>query len=223
MSTTAAMLIAGCIVAIHGAARAAWSPCGQSMLASITPLAERARQNSWRITATAFAIGAVAAGALAGTFWAALGTLLPHGVWREYAVAAVLALSLLIDATPLRRRMPLTKRQVNEDWMARYRGSVYGFGYGFQLGMGFITLVACAAIYASFAIELLSGTIWVGAAIGAVFGATKAATLIPARTAIDGDSLLRLHRRLLALDSTSGLAVAGAEALALVMVVAVIA
>ena len=35
--------VVGAVVAVHGAARAAWSPCGQSMLASLTPVAERAR------------------------------------------------------------------------------------------------------------------------------------------------------------------------------------
>ena len=66
-------VLVGCIVAIHGAVRAAWSPCGQSMLASLTPIAERARGSSWRVTVTAFAIGALAAGALGGTVLGAVG------------------------------------------------------------------------------------------------------------------------------------------------------
>ncbi len=119
-------------------------------------------------------------------------------------------------ATPLRRRMPLTKRQVNEDWMAHYRGWVYGFGFGAQLGLGFITLVACAAIYATFAIELLSGQhLPAERRSSAVFGATKATTLLPDRRARDRDSLMALHRRLLALEPRAQRAVIAAEILAL--------
>ena len=147
----------GAIVAILGALRAAFSPCGQSMLASLTPYAEAARGSRWTITATSFSVGAVVAGACGGLIWGGLGSLLPAGSWRLIAAAAVLAVALMIDATPLRRRLPLTKRQVNEDWMVTYRGWVYGVGFGAQLGLGFITLVACAAIYCAFAIEFLSG------------------------------------------------------------------
>ncbi len=217
MSETWFVLV-GCIVAIHGALGAAWSPCGQSMLASLTPVAERARGSSWRVTTTAFATGAVTAGAIGGTALAAVGSLLPGSGWRAPVLLTVLLVALTVDATPLRRRMPVTKRQVNEDWMAHYRGWVYGFGFGAQLGLGFITLVACAAIYATFAIELLSVSIWTGGAIGAVFGATKAATLLPAKLACDRDSLMALHRRLLALEASARTAVIVAEALSLVTV-----
>ena len=218
-----AFILVGCVVAIHGAIRAAWSPCGQSMLASLTPIAERARGSSWRITVTAFAVGAIGAGAFGGTVLGAVGSLLPGSAWRAPVVVVVLVAALVVDATSLRRRMPLTKRQVNEDWMTRYRGWVYGFGFGAQLGLGFITLVACAAIYAAFAIELVSGSAAAGAAIGAVFGATKAATLIPTRVARDPQSLTALHRRLLRLEPSAQRAVVIAEVLALVAVAGVLA
>ncbi len=209
----------GAIVAILGALRAAFSPCGQSMLASLTPYAEAARGSRWTITATAFSIGAVVAGACGGLIWGGLGSLLPEGSWRLIAAAAVLATALVIDATPLRTRLPLTKRQVNEDWMVTYRGWVYGIGFGAQLGLGFITLVACAAIYAAFAIEFLSGSVSAGIAIGAIFGATKAGSLLPAGWARDRHSLVSLHRRLLALEPLSVGAVVIAEVAAVAIVV----
>jgi len=209
----------GAMVAILGALRAAFSPCGQSMLASLTPYAEAARGSRWTITATSFSLGAVVAGACGGLIWGGLGSLLPAGSWRLIAAAAVLAVALVIDATPLRSRLPLTKRQVNEDWMVAYRGWVYGVGFGAQLGLGFITLVACAAIYAAFAIEFLSGSVSAGIAIGAVFGATKAASLLPAGWARDRHSLVSLHRRLLALEPFSISAVVVAEVAAAAIVV----
>lgn len=213
-------IIVGTGVAILGALRAAFSPCGQSMLASLTPFAESARGNRWMITVSAFAIGAVAAGACGGLFWSGIGSLLPGGRWRTVAAVVVLALALVIDATPLRKRMPLTKRQVNEDWMVTYRGWVYGIGFGAQLGLGFITLVACSAIYATFAIELLSGSLLAGAVIGATFGATKAASLLPAGRARDRQSIVVLHRRLLALEPLSIRAVVAAELAAAAVVAA---
>jgi MFS family permease len=213
-----AWIAVGCTVAILGALRAAFSPCGQSMLASLTPYAEQARGSRWTATATAFSVGAVCAGALSGLLWATVGSLLPGGGWRLPAAAAVLVAALVIDGTQLRTRLPLTRRQVNEDWMVTYRGWVYGVGFGGQLGLGFITLVACAAIYATFAVELLSGSPAAGVAIGAVFGATKAASLLPAGFARDRRSLVRLHRWLLRLEPISIRAVVVAEAAAAVII-----
>jgi MFS family permease len=213
-------IIIGAGVAILGAVRATFSPCGQSMLASLTPFAESARGNRWIVTVSAFAIGAMAAGACGGLLWSGVGSLLPGGQWRTIGAAVVLVLALVIDATPLRKRLPLTKRQVNEDWMVTYRGWVYGIGFGAQLGLGFITLVACSAIYATFAIELLSGSLLAGVIIGATFGATKAATLLPAGSARDRQSIMVLHQRLLALEPLSVGAVVAAE-LAAAFVVAV--
>jgi len=208
----------GALVAILGALRAAFSPCGQSMLASLTPYAESTRGSRWTITVSSFSIGAITAGACGGLIWSEVGSLLPGGRWRLIASAVVLVVAFVVDATPLRRRLPLTKRQVNEDWMVTYRGWIYGVGFGAQLGLGFITLVACAAIYATFAIELLSGTVVVGIVLGAIFGATKAAVLLPAGRAKERHSLLALHRRLLALEPLSIAAVVVAEVAAVIIV-----
>lgn len=217
--TELSWIVIGVSVAVLGAVRAAFSPCGQSMLASLTPFAEAARGNRWTVTALSFSVGAGAAGGLGGLFWSGLGSLLPGGQWRVIAAAGVIAVALVIDATPLRRRLPLTKRQVNEDWMVTYRGWVYGVGFGAQLGLGFITLVACAAIYATFAIELLSGSLVAGLVIGATFGATKAASLLPAGRARDRGSIVALHRRLLRLEPLSIGGVVAAE-IAVAIVVA---
>jgi MFS family permease len=211
----------GCVLAALGALRATWSPCGQSMLASLNPLSERARGSSWHFTAGAFAIGACTGGLAGGVALGSLGSLLPAGTdWRGAALLAVLAVAVLVDATPLRRRLPLTRRQVNEDWMARYRGWVYGFGYGAQLGLGFTTLVACAAVYGTFAAEILSGGPLRAGLIGLVFGAVKAACLAPARSAGDPVSLRALHRRLIALDVAAERLVITGELLAILITVA---
>src|SRR5436305_13175892 len=114
------------------------------MLASITPLGERSRGFSWALTASAFAVATVTTGALAGAVGGAVGSMMPRGTWRDAAALGVLAAALLVDATSLRRHLPTTRRQVNEDWMARYRGWVYGAAFGAQLGAGVVTVVTSA-------------------------------------------------------------------------------
>src|SRR5579884_2306657 len=167
------------------------------MLASITPFGERGRGFSWRLTASAFAVGSIAAGAAAGAGAGALGSLLPGGSdWRWIALLAVMVLTLLFDASPLRRWLPSSRRQVNENWLWRYRGWVYGVGFGAQLGVGLATIVTSATIYATAIAALLSGGPVPGAVIGATFGAVRALALLPARSVIDRDSLISLHRRL---------------------------
>lgn len=167
------------------------------MLASITPLGERSRGFSWSVTATAFAIGAVTAGVAAGAAVAAVGSLLPAGTaWRTGALLVALAVAVAYDASPLRSRLPTSRRQVNEDWLTRYRGWVYGVAFGAQLGVGVATIVTSAAIYATGAVAFLCGDPAIGAGIGAVFGIVRAMSLLPARRVRDPESLVDLHRGL---------------------------
>src|SRR5947209_9804309 len=139
------------------------------MLASITPLGERSRGFHWGLTAAAFAIGAVTAGAVAGALGGAVGSLTPSGAWRDAAALALLVVAVGFDATPLRRHLPSMRRQVNEDWMARYRGWVYGVAFGAQLGAGVLTVVTSAAVYAAAAGAVLCGAAGLGAVVGAAF------------------------------------------------------
>jgi hypothetical protein len=194
------------------------------MLASITPLGERGRGFSWKVTATAFAVGAVGSGALAGAAVGALGSLLPRGsAWRGLALAVVLAMTVVFDATPLRGRLPSSSRQVNEDWLGRYRGWVYGIGFGAQLGVGVATIVTSAAVYATAATALLCSDPLIGALIGAMFGVLRALSLLPARTVHDVGALGALHRRLGRAEDEVRRAVALLEIVVLVVVVAWIA
>jgi MFS family permease len=189
------------------------------MLASITPLGERSRGFSWALTASAFAVGAVGAGALGGAAGGALGSLAPAGRWRDIAALALLAVALGVDVTSLRGRLPTTRRQVNEDWMARYRGWVYGVAFGAQLGAGVVTIVTSAAVYAAALGTLLSGSVGAGALIGAAFGATRALSLLPARRVTDPAALVRLHDRLGRAQAPAARAAVAAEAAAVALVI----
>jgi hypothetical protein len=166
------------------------------MLASITPLGERSRGSSWPITATAFAIGAIAAGAAAGLLGGALGSLLPGGGWRTVLAVVGLGVALGLDGTRLGRWLPTTRRQVNEDWLHRYRGWVYGVAFGAQLGSGLTTVVTSAAIYVTALATVLAASPLAGAALGTAFGLTRAVSLLPARTVRDPRGLLVLQREL---------------------------
>jgi hypothetical protein len=189
------------------------------MLASITPLGERSRGFSWGLTASAFAIGAVVAGAVGGAAGGALGSLAPAGRWRDVAALVLLVAALVIDVSPLRRRLPSTRRQVNEDWMTRYRGWVYGLAFGAQLGTGLTTIVTNAAVYAAALGAVLCGTVLSGAAVGAAFGVTRALSLLPARRAADPAGLVRLHDRFGRAEAPAGRAAVATEAAAIALVI----
>ncbi len=190
------------------------------MLASITPLGERSRGFSWGLTASAFAAGAVGAGALGGAAGGALGSLAPSGSWRAGVAAGVIAVAVAVDATTLRRWLPTTRRQVNEDWMRRYRGWVYGLAFGAQLGAGVVTIVTSAAVYAMVLGTLLCGSIGAGAVVGAAFGAVRALSVLPARSATDPAGLSRLHTRLDHAEGPARVLSLAAEVAAIALVVA---
>ena len=62
----------GAAIAVAAAVRSTWSPCGLSMLSSITPLAERSRGHRFGVTATWFMLGSVLGGATLGVLAAGL-------------------------------------------------------------------------------------------------------------------------------------------------------
>src|ERR1700704_3842335 len=103
------------------------------MLASITPLGERGRGRRWGVTVAAYVVGSVAGGAAAGALAGLVGSLLVSGLsvaTRVSLVVALLAGGLVLDFLGA---VPGPRRQVDESWLDRYRGGVYGFGFGVQL------------------------------------------------------------------------------------------
>jgi hypothetical protein len=131
----------------------------------------------------------------------------------------VLAAALSIDGTALRRRLPTSRRQVNEDWMSRYRGWVYGVAFGAQLGAGLATVVTSAAVYGAAVGAVLCGTVAGGAAVGAAFGLTRALSLAPARMARDSAGLMRLHQALVRLERPASRLVVAGEILGLAVLI----
>lgn len=140
------------------------------MLSSIHPLGERSRKNRWVVTVTAFTLGSVATAALIGGALGTAGSFLDPPLWLLLVVVGVAGLLDLLNVAP-----PGPERQVNERWIDTYRGTVYGFGFGAQLGAGLATFVVSWGVYAVLIAEFLAGSAAGGAIIGAAFGLGRAA------------------------------------------------
>lgn len=170
------------------------------MLSSIHPLGERARGNRWGLTATAYVVGSVTGGAVLGSLLGLLGQLVGLAAPASPAtvgllVALVCATGLLLDLAVAGLRLPTPRRQVDENWLGRYRGWVYGVGFGFQLGVGVVTIVTTATVYVTFALAAFSQSALAGLVIGATFGLTRAAPIVLVRRVEETVSLRDLHRR----------------------------
>jgi sulfite exporter TauE/SafE len=153
------------------------------MLASITPLGERSRNSRWATTITAFTAGSILAGAAWGTAAGLIGAPLSRwvpGSVRVWSLVGLVAAGLVFDLGIIGRRLPGPRRQVNEQWLQRYRGWVYGLGFGAQLGAGLVTIVSTSAVYSTVAAAVLTGSPGWGAAVGITFGLVRALALVPA-------------------------------------------
>jgi hypothetical protein len=188
------------------------------MLSSIHPLGERSRNNRWGMTATAFIVGAVAGGAVTGAVAGLIGLVASSVVsWsasQALLVLAALAIAAAVGDLALRGRpLPLLHRQVNEEWIARYRGWVYGIGFGFQLGLGVVTYITTFAVPVMLIAAALTGSPSSGALIGATFGVFRGLAILATWSVDDPGSLGSFHARMARIAVPVRGASAGAEAM----------
>lgn len=196
-------VIIGLVSAIGAAVRGNWSPCGESLQAQIHPLGESSRGNIWGITITAFTVGSMAAGAALCALFAWFGALMIPAMRTSAALTATAILAVIAGALDLSPIKPLTpRRQVNQDWIGKYRGWVYGLGFGVQLGLGFAVFVMSWGYYAMIGAAFLSRSVWAGVLMGAVFGFGRGLLLYPSRWITSPDKLFRFHRKLMDIKST---------------------
>lgn len=171
------------------------------MLTSISPVGEAGRGQRWGLTVAAYVLGSLGAGtaigALAGAGGAAALGGLPEAA-ALLALAAAAALGLAADAGLAGLRLPTRHRQVDERWLQRYRGWVYGLGFGVQLGLGVTTIVTTSAVYTTLAAAALTRSVTGGALVGAVFGGLRAAPLVGMWPVRDPARLRRSSSRLAA-------------------------
>lgn len=166
------------------------------MLSSISPLGERARASRWWVTTTAYVLGSLVGGLALGGLFGLVGSTLPES-WRSspwaLGLAAVLLLvGLALDLRVAGLELPSWRRQVDEQWLTRYRGWVYGVGFGAQLGFGLVTIITSSTTYAVVLLALLSGSPEAGLLIGGVFGLVRSLPSVLMAGVRDRDALHRI-------------------------------
>jgi hypothetical protein len=203
------------VLAVITAARGAWSPCGLSMLSTLTPLAERSRGNRYVPTALWFVAGAVIGGTAIGAL-AALGALaISHvGLPLDARLALALAAALYAAASDLRVpgcSVPLRPRQVDERWVERYRVWIYAGGYGAQVGFGVATYVMSAGVYLLLAVCVLGANPSAAVGLCVVFGLTRGLCIFAGAGIDSAEALRAVHRRMAGLSEVSLLTCVAAE------------
>jgi MFS family permease len=192
------LIILAAIVAVAAAARSTWSPCGLSMLSTITPMAERSRGRRWGLTATWFVLGAVLGGATLGLL-AVLGAAVVGsiGLSTSAALGGAAAAALVAAGMDLGigTEMPHHRRQVDEVWLDQYRSWVYGLGFGWQIGTGLSTYIMTAAVYLTVALAALTGSPATAMALALLFGLTRGLAILMGVRLTDPERLRRFHRR----------------------------
>jgi hypothetical protein len=213
---TTLIFVVALVITLAAAVRSTWSPCGRSMLSTITPLAERGRGHRFAATAAWFVAGAVLGGLCLGALGAgaaaAVAAVQPgRGVLVWVAAAAVIA-GAACDAGLGGLRLPAHHRQVNEWWLDRFRAGVYGMGFGWQIGTGLATYVMTAGVYLVVVLGGLTGRPWLALALGAAFGAVRGLAVLCGRSIRSPAGLAAFHRRFDALDGASRRAAVAVEA-----------
>ncbi len=209
--------LAAAPVTVAAAVRSTWSPCGLSMLSTITPFGERAKGHRYAVTVTWFVLGAVVGGLSLGAV-AALGaaglraTGAPSGAWTAVALAVTLV-TLASETGAAGMRLPVHHRQVNERWLDAYRPWVYGAGFGWQIGCGLATYITTAAVYLTVALGALTGSPAAAVALGGLFGLVRGVAVMLTAGVQTPGALLEFHRRFAA----AGPAVARAVTAVLVL------
>lgn len=210
------LVLLGGLAAVVGAARSTYSPCGLSMLSSITPFGERARRHRYHVTAAWFVAGSVVGGATLGAVAAGLATLVSaigaSGAAVAAAGAALALLAAAVDSGCFGDALPVIRRQVDDAWLAKYRPWFYGAGFGWQIGVGFATYLMTAAVPLVVALAALTGSAPAAVAVGVLFGAARGLTVFLTARARTPADLRSLHAWLDSAGPAVRWAVVGVEA-----------
>jgi len=194
-----ALVLIALVIAVAAAVRSTWSPCGLSMLSTITPLAEQGRGHRFRSTATWFVIGAVVGGLTLGLGMAALAAVVAVLDLAPATLLALGAAALLVtaasDSRLFGRQLPNHPRQVNERWLDQYRSWVYGAGFGWQIGVGLATYIMTAAVYALVVLGALTASPGIALALGVAFGLVRGLAILLGRGITSTAALVAFHRR----------------------------
>lgn len=218
--------IVGIVVAIAAAARSTWSPCGLSMLSTITPLSESGRGHRYAGTAAWFVAGAVVGGATLGSgaalLAAGVAVLGPSVVVAAGLAAAAAVVAAAGDAGLTSIRFPLFRRQVNERWLDQYRPWFYGAGFGWQVGVGLATYIMTAGVFLTVAVAVLTAQPAAALLICTAFGVARGLTVLLTRRLRSPQSLRSFHRRFGRLEAPVRVATIAVEVAAAVVLAAAV-
>jgi hypothetical protein len=195
----ALLIVAAAVVAVAAGIRSTWSPCGVSMLATVTPLAEHGRGHRYRSTAIWFIAGGTLGGATLGLAMAGLALGVRAASPSTAALAAVACVVAIVAAASDTRlggfHLPFHSRQVNERWLDQFRPWVYGAGFGWQIGAGLATYIKTAALYLMIALAALTASPATALAVGTLFGLVRGSAVLLGRGITSPASLAAFHRR----------------------------
>jgi hypothetical protein len=193
------IIVATVVVTVAAAVRSTWSPCGLSMLASITPLSEAGRGHRFRATAAWYVVGSTLGGASLGLFVGAVTVAVDAiSLTSREAILVALGASAVAatsDAGLGGFHLPVHHRQVNERWLDRFRPWVYGAGFGWHIGTGLATYIMTAAVYLMIVLAALVGEPWLGVAFGVLFGLVRGLSVCLGRHITSAEALREFHRR----------------------------
>jgi len=196
---TATVTFLALLVAVAAAVRSTWSPCGLSMLSTITPFGERGRGHRFASTCTWFVVGATAGGLALGGLAAVLAAAVHVSGATTVAIGAVALAATLVtvvsDTGLAAVRLPVHYRQVNERWLDAYRPWVYGAGFGFQIGCGLATYITTAAVYLTVVLAALTGSPLLAVVVGATFGLVRGLAVGLTHAVRTPSGLLAFHQR----------------------------
>lgn len=200
---TIALVALTALIAISSAIRSTWSPCGLSMLSTITPLAEASRGHRFRSTAVWFLIGSIIGGATLGGLMALMAIGVGALQLSSSSVLWIVGLVALVAAGSDGRvagfHLPGHDRQVNERWLDRYRSWVYGAGFGWQIGVGLATYIMTAGLYLLILMGAAVGDPLIAVGLGTLFGLVRGLAVYLAADLTTRERLLRFHARFEAL------------------------
>ncbi len=200
----------------------AWSPCGFSMVETLSPAGYAGRRAVTVAACLTFTAGALAGGVLTFGGLALLGDALGAGGAAAAGVAAAVALAAAIGEARGTRIAPQVRRQVPESWRRVLPVPLAAGLYGVLLGLGFTTFILTFAVWALAALSVALGEPALGVAIGLGFGIGRALPVLALAPVADTEAGSRAHaamaerpailRGLRALDAAALLACAAALA-----------